>query len=104
MMSVTQELRLFPDKTAAAMEGEVRSLLGKNAFTGEIASTLTYEQRRKVLRCNMNVVEKYLPTLNETGNRAIDKVKTRLCVDGRGQDLSDYHVTEIESTSIFVVA
>ena len=57
----------------------------------------------------MNVVEKYLTTLDDTGNGAMDKVKARLCVDGRGQDSADYHITEIESptaniASIFTVA
>jgi Reverse transcriptase (RNA-dependent DNA polymerase) len=57
----------------------------------------------------MNVVEKYLPTLDPDGNRAIDKVKARLCVDGRGQDRDDYRPEDIESltaniSSIFTVA
>jgi hypothetical protein len=59
----------------------------------------------------MNVVEKYLPTLNSTGNRAIDKVKARLCVDGdgRAQNRADYLITKIEAptanfASIFTVA
>ena len=47
--------------------------------------------------------------LDEKGNRAIDKVKARLCVDGRGQDRADYHITDIESptanvASIFTIA
>ena len=57
----------------------------------------------------MNIVEKYLPSLDSTGNHAIDKVKARLCVDGRAQDRSDYLITEIEAptaniASIFTVA
>jgi Reverse transcriptase (RNA-dependent DNA polymerase) len=57
----------------------------------------------------MNVVEKYLPTLDSEGNRALDKVKARLCVDGRGQDRTEYRQDEIESptaniASIFTIA
>ena len=88
-MSVARAMRLFPEKTSTAMEGEVRSLLGKETFSGSKWENLTPDMRKKVLRSHMNVVEKYLPTLDETGNRAIDKVKARLCVDGRGQDRSD---------------
>jgi hypothetical protein len=59
----------------------------------------------------MNVVEKYLPTLNSTGDRTIDKGKARLCVDGdgRAQNRADYPITKIEAptaniASIFTVA
>ena len=59
----------------------------------------------------MNVVEKYLPTLDSTGNSAIDNIKARLCVDrdGRAQNRVDYLITEIEAptaniASIFAVA
>jgi hypothetical protein len=57
----------------------------------------------------MNVVEKYLPTLDSDGNRALDKVKARLCVDGRGQDRTEYRQEVIESpianiASIFTIA
>jgi hypothetical protein len=45
----------------------------------------------------MNIVEKYLPTLDSTGNRAIDKVKARICVDGRTQNRADYLITKIEA-------
>jgi hypothetical protein len=57
----------------------------------------------------MNVVEKYLTTLDSDDNRALDKVKARLCVDGRGQDRTEYRQEEIESptaniASIFAIA
>jgi hypothetical protein len=49
------------------------------------------------------------PTLDPDGNRALDKVKARLCVDGRGQDRTEYRQEEIESptaniASIFTIA
>ena len=48
-----------------------------------------------------------IPT--DAGYRAIDKVKARLCVDGRAQNRADYPITEIEAptaniASIFTVA
>ena len=108
-MSVSRALKLFPEKTNIAMESEVKSLLSKNTFSGARRHTLTGDQQKRILRSHMNVVEKYLPTLDDTGNRAIDKVKARLCVDGRGQDRADYHITEIESptaniATIFTIA
>ena len=70
---------------------------------------LSPTQKRKILRSNMNVVEKYLPTLNSNGDRLIDKVKVRFCVDGRAQVREDYKADEAESStatiaSIFTVA
>ena len=108
-MTVSRAMKLFPEKTATAMHGEVKSLLGKHTFSGVHLNSLTYGQRKKILRSNMNVVEKYLPTLDETGNRAIEKVKARLCVDGRAQDRADYHISEIAAptaniASLFTVA
>jgi Reverse transcriptase (RNA-dependent DNA polymerase) len=57
----------------------------------------------------MGVVEKYLPTLNSKGDRELDKIKARLCVDGRAQVREDYAQYEIESptasiASIFTIA
>ena len=84
-------------KTQAAMASEVTSLLSKQTFKGVHTSSLSTQQKSRILRSHMNVVEKYLPVLDHTGNRAIDKVKARLCVDGRGQDRDDYPISEIES-------
>ena len=61
-------------------------------------------QRKRILRCNMNVTEKYLPTLNELGVRQIEKVKARLCVDGRAQDRGDYLAEEVESPTASIAA
>jgi hypothetical protein len=109
MMSVTRGLKLFPEKTAFAIESEVKSLLAKDTFSGVHMSQLTQPQRNKILRSIMNVTEKFLPTLNSEGNREIDKVKARFCVDGRAQVRTDYKPDEIESptasmAAIFTVA
>jgi hypothetical protein len=51
--------------------------------------------KKKILRSIMNVTEKFLPNLDVNGNRAIDKIKARFCVDGLGQVRSDYKPDEI---------
>ena len=109
MMSVTRALKQFPEKAEFAIESEVKSLLAKKTFSGVHVGELSPTQRKKILRSIMNVVEKYLPTLNSEGDRQIDKVKARLCVDGRAQAREDYQRDEIESptansASIFTVA
>ena len=108
-MTVTRALKLFPEKTAKAIETEVKSLLAKKTFAGVHIHTLSPTQRKKILRSNMNVVEKYLPSLDSTGKREIDKLKARFCVDGRAQAREDYAREEIESptanvSSIFTIA
>ena len=57
----------------------------------------------------MNVTEKFLPTVDSNGNRELDKIKARFCVDGRAQVRADYNSDEIESPTasmavIFTVA
>ena len=100
---------MFKDKTASAIEGEVGSLLAKKTFTGVDVSTWAIEKKKKILRSIMNIVEKYHPALDEKGARSVEKVKARLCVDGRAQDRDYYRPDEIESptasiSSIFTVA
>ena len=104
MMSVTRGLKLFPEKTAFAIESEVKSLLAKDTFSGVHMSQLTDTQRKKILRSIMNVTEKFLPTLNSEGNRENDKIKARFCVDGRGQVRADYKPEEIESPTASIAA
>ena len=109
LMAVPRALKLFPEKTAIAIASEVKSLLSKGTFTGVHSHDLTSSQRKKTLRSIMNVVEKYLPTLNSQGDRELEKVKARLCVDGRAQSREDYRPDEVESptasiASIFSIA
>jgi Reverse transcriptase (RNA-dependent DNA polymerase) len=108
-MSVARDLRLFKTETQKASGLEVASLLAKTTFIKVDADIAPHNKRSRTLRSIMNVVEKYLPTLDSDGNRALDKVKARLCVDGRGQDRTEYRREEIESptaniASIFTIA
>jgi Reverse transcriptase (RNA-dependent DNA polymerase) len=109
LMSVNKAARMFPEKSTLAMEAEVASLLGKQTFKGVHRGSLSTDQRKRILRSIMNITEKFLPTLNDKGVREIDKVKSRLCVDGRAQSREDYLPEEVESptasiASIFAVA
>ena len=109
LMSIKKAARMFPEKSTLAMEAEVASLLGKQTFKGVHGRSLTNDQRKRILRSIMNITEKFLPTLNDKGVREIDKVKARLCVDGRAQSREDYLPEEVESptasiASIFAVA
>ena len=108
-MSVSRGLRMFKEKTSVAIEGEVKSLLAKKTFSGVDVSAWSVDKKKKILRSIMNVVEKYHPTLDEKGDRSVDKVKARLCVDGRAQERDQYRPDEIESptasiSSIFTIA
>jgi Reverse transcriptase (RNA-dependent DNA polymerase) len=79
---------------------------GQHAHTIERAIRTLKET---ILRSIMNVVEKYHPTLDDKGDRIFDKVKARLCVDGRAQERDRYLPEEIESptasiSAIFTIA
>jgi hypothetical protein len=52
----------------------------------------SHNKRKQIQHSIMNVVEKYLPTLDSNGDRALDKVKARQFVDR-----SEYRQEEIES-------
>ena len=78
MMSVTRGLKFFPEKTALAIESEMKSLFAKDTFSGVHMSQLTQKQRNKILRSIMNITQKFLTTLNSEGNREIDKVKAQV--------------------------
>jgi Reverse transcriptase (RNA-dependent DNA polymerase) len=97
LMSVMRGLKLFPAETGKAIELEVAALLNKTTFLAVDGDAPPHNMRKRTLRSIMNVVEKYLPTLDADGNRALDKVKARLCVDGRGQDRGEYRLDDIES-------
>ena len=106
-MTVTRALKLFPDKATAPIESEVKSLLTKGTFSGEHMVQLTPTQTKKILkilRSNMNVVEKYLPTLNSNGDRQIDKAKALFGMDGRAQVREDYAADDVESPTVNIAA
>jgi hypothetical protein len=108
-MSVARGLRLFKTETKKAIELEVACLLTKTTFIKVDADIAPQNKRSRILRSIMNVVERYQPTLDSDGNRALGKVKARLCGDGGGQDRTEHHQEEIEFStaniaSIFTIA
>ena len=103
-MTVTRALKLFPDKAPAAIESEIKSLLAKGTFLGVHMEELSPTQKQKILRSNMNVVEKYLTTVNSDGDHQIDKIKARFCVDGRAQVRDEVESPTASIAAIFTVA
>ena len=108
-MSVPRALKLFPGPTSLAIKSEVKSLLEKGTFSGVDKNSLTKGQQKRILRSIMNITEKFLPSVDSNGNRELDKIKARFCVDGRDQVRADYTSDEIESptasmAAIFTVA
>ena len=109
LMSVQRALKLFPGPTASAIKSEVTSLLAKGTFSVVDKGSFTQAQQKRTLRPIMDVTEKFFPTIDSCGNRELDKIKARFCVDGRDQVRSDYRIDEIKSptasmAAIFTVA
>ena len=55
------------------------------------------DQRKRILRSIVNITEKFLPTLNDSGEREIDKVKARLCAHSREDYLPEKVVSSTAS-------
>jgi hypothetical protein len=68
LMSVQRGLKLFRTETEKAIELEVASLLINTTFLKVNADIAPHNTRKRTLRSIMNVVEKYLPTLDSEGN------------------------------------
>jgi Reverse transcriptase (RNA-dependent DNA polymerase) len=109
LMSVSRGIKLFPVETGKAIALEVTAPLDKGTLKAVDGDAPLHNKRKRTLRSIMNIVEKYLPTLYSNGDCALDTVKARLCVDGRGQDRTEYRQEEIELptaniASIFTIA
>jgi Reverse transcriptase (RNA-dependent DNA polymerase) len=109
-MHMTAKRALKEDPTTArpAIEAELRTLINKGVFRPVLTSTLTPAQRKGIIRSQLNVTQKYLPTTDGTG-RIKDKVKARLVGGGDCQDRGLYSTAEtssptIATTSIFLLA
>jgi hypothetical protein len=95
---------IIPEPTAKAIKSEATSLLQNDTCSVVDIESLEQSMKKKILRSIMNITEKFLPTLDANGNRAIDTIKARFCVDGRGQIRSDYKPDEIESPTASTAA
>ena len=84
-ITAKRALREDPTTARPAIEAELRTLIAKGVFRPVKQNTLTEEQRRSVIRSQLNVTQKYLPTTDGAG-RVKDKVKARLVGGGDCQD------------------
>ena len=60
-MTAKRALREDPATARPAIEAELRTLIAKGVFRPVKQSTLTEDQRRSVIRSQLNVTQKYLP-------------------------------------------
>ena len=107
-MTAKRALKEDPATARPAIEAELRTLIAKGVFRPIKQSTLTEDQRRSVIRSQLNVTQKYLPTTDGTG-RIKDKVKARLVGGGDCQDRGKYLPSEtssptVSTTAIFIIA
>ena len=107
-VTAKRALREDPASARPAIEAELRTLIGKGVFRPVKTSTLTPTQRAGIIRSQLNITQKYLPTTDGAG-RIKDRVKARLVGGGDRQDRSQYSVAEtssptVNTTSIFLIA
>ena len=107
-MTARRALREDPATARPAIEAELKTLISKGVFRPVQVSALTPTQRAGIIRSQLNVTQKYLPTTEGAG-RVKDKVKARLVGGGDCQDRSQYSAAEtssptVSTTSIFLLA
>lgn len=107
-MTAKRALRETPDTAKPAIESELRTLVSKGVFRPVFQHKLTPFQRANIIRSQLNVTQKYLPSSVGDG-RVKDKVKARLVGGGDGQDRNHYSRAEtssptISTSSIFILA
>lgn len=107
-MTAKRALREDPTTARPAIEAELKTLIGKGVFRPVKLTSLTTAQRVGIIRSQLNVTQKYLPTTDGAG-RIKDKVKARLVGGGDCQDRTQYSASEtssptVSTTSIFLIA
>jgi hypothetical protein len=107
-MTAKRALREDPATARPAIEAELKTLIDKGVFRPVKVSSLSPTQRAGIIRSQLNVTQKYLPTTDGTG-RVKDRVKARLVGGGDCQDRSQYTAAEtssptVSTTSIFLLA
>ena len=107
-MTAKQALRDIPHTARPAIESELRTLVEKGVFRPIHTRLLTPTQRSSIIRSQLNVVQKFLPSTEGNG-RAKDKVKARLVGGGDCQDRNHYSRADtssptISTSSIFIIA
>jgi hypothetical protein len=107
-VTAKRALREDPATARPAIENELRTLLDMGVFAPVHKSTLSSTQRRSIIRSQLNITQKYLPSSDGNG-RIKDKLKARLVEGGDGQDRNLYQTSDtssptIATTSIFIMA
>ena len=80
-MTARKALKENPDEALQVIRKELDTLLRKKAFHGRNYDDLTQEQRKGIIRSQMNVTQKYAPSSDGNG-RVKDKLKARLVGGG----------------------
>jgi Reverse transcriptase (RNA-dependent DNA polymerase) len=85
---------------------ELRTMLDKKVFSPVLQSTLSSEQKRRIIRSQLNITQKYLPSSDGQG-RTKDRLKARLVGGGNGQDRSISTESEtsptVSTTSVLLI-
>ena len=107
-ITAKRALRESPDTARPAIESELKTLMAKGVLRPVHVSKLTPFQRANVIRSQLNVTQKFLPSSDWTG-RVKDKVKVRPVGGGDCQDRNHYSRAEtssptISTSAIFIIA
>ena len=95
-ITAKRAMREDPVQTEPAIIKELQNLIDKTVLRGVHLHQLTPDQRRRILRSQMNVNKKVTPSSDGT-ERTLDKVKARLVAGGNGQDRNHYSRSETSS-------
>ena len=95
-ITAKRAMREDPIQTEPAIIKELQNLTDKTVLRGVHLHQLTPDQRKRILRSQMNVNKKVTPSNDGTG-RTLDKVKARLVAGGNGQDRNHYSRSETSS-------
>ena len=95
-MTARKALKENPDEALQVIRKELETLLRKKAFHGRNYDDLTQEQRKGIIRSQMNVTQKYAPSSDGNG-RVKDKLKARLVGGGDCQDRNLYSRADTSS-------
>jgi hypothetical protein len=107
-MTARKAIKESPDEAIPVIKKELVTLLDKHAFHGVKYDDLNPDQRKGIIRSQMNVTQKYAPSSDGNG-RVKDKLKARLVGGGDCQDRSLYTRADTSSptastTAILIIA
>jgi hypothetical protein len=80
-ITAKRALREFPDEAMPVIRQELETLVRKGVFHGREYSTLDEQERKRIIRSQMNITQKFAPSSDGNG-RIKDKLKARLVGGG----------------------